>query len=72
MNCDAAVIVSTDPYISLPSRSKDSAQSGIHHTVDKLCVLVKNGDECSLLTLIFKLSKIDKGQRHWNEAIFLF
>lgn len=55
MNCDAAVIVSTDPYISLPSRSKDSAQSGIHHTVDKLCVLVKNGDECSLLTRYFQI-----------------
>lgn len=41
MNCDAAVIVSTDTFISLPSRSKDFAQSGIHHTVDKLCVLVK-------------------------------
>lgn len=55
MNFDAAVIVSTDPYISLPSRSKDSAQSGIHHTVDKLCVLVKNGDECSLLTPCFQI-----------------
>lgn len=29
MNYDAAVIVSTDHYISLPSRSKDSAQTGI-------------------------------------------
>lgn len=29
MNCDAAVIVLTDPYISLPSRSKDSAQTEI-------------------------------------------
>lgn len=55
MNCDAAVIVSTDPYISLPSRSKDSAQSGIHHTVDKLCVLEKNGDECSPLTPYFQI-----------------
>lgn len=55
MNCDAAVIVSRDPYISLPSRSKDSAQSGIHHRVDKLCVLVKNGDECSLLTRYFQI-----------------
>lgn len=55
MNCGAAVIVLTDPYISLPSRSKDSAQSGIHHTVEKLCVLVKNGDECSLLTPSFQI-----------------
>lgn len=55
MNCDAAVIVSTDTFISLPSRSKDSAQSGIHHTVDKLCVLVKNGEECSPLTPYFQI-----------------
>lgn len=55
MNFDAAVIVPTDPYISLPSRSKDSAQPGIHHTVDKLCVLVKNGDECMLLTPYFQI-----------------
>lgn len=55
MNCDAAVIVSRDSYISLPSRSKDSAQTGIQHTVDKLCVLVKNGDEYSLLTPYFQI-----------------
>lgn len=55
MNCDAAINYQQITVFLFRRGLKNSAQTGIEHTVEKLCFLIKNGDKCSLLIPYFQI-----------------